>query len=155
MVLKDDLITSATNTLSNIQKQQNKRQQLLNEKSCKSRKTKSLETKHKMLANNTSHSQKRQCKNVKKDSEFVFVGIHSRYQYGHLLSLWYIYFQGFLHYPTKQLKQRIRIRFYSRRGDHIEHERERNAVVINENYYLQAMDMYRWVLRINNLYSKF
>ena len=35
-----------------------------------------------------------------------------------------------------------------RRGDHIEHEKQRNHKVITEDYFLEAMDMYRYIVYV-------
>ena len=35
---------------------------------------------------------------------------------------------------------------FDRRGDHVEYQKEHNSQVITEDYFLDAMDMYRLVL---------
>ena len=41
---------------------------------------------------------------------------------------------------------------FNRRGDHVEYQKERNSQVISEDYFLDAMDMYRlvWPWESNN-----
>ena len=35
-----------------------------------------------------------------------------------------------------------------RRGDHIEHEKQRNHKIITEDYFLEAMDIYRYIVYV-------
>ena len=41
---------------------------------------------------------------------------------------------------------------FNRRGDHVEYQKEHNSQVISEDYFLDAMDMYRlvWPWESNN-----